>query len=160
MCKRDWRGRDDAPRWFLMVGTLRCDVPAGASPAFGQRNLGLPAEDREARADGRRSAPSLPKMVGTKKAERMWLRGRERSDVRERQRLTLSLGAADGAAHRPYHHTARPAITRRLGSLKFTAATPSPRLAPRHPSLFFAFSRFFCFQLSQFQLFSFQFFSF
>jgi len=46
------------------VGTLRCDVPAGASRFFGQRNLAtLPAGDGEARAGGRRSAPSLPPPV-------------------------------------------------------------------------------------------------
>jgi hypothetical protein len=60
-------GRAPAPangslRWTndVLVGTLRGDVPAGAFP-FGQRNFCLPAGDRKARADGRRSAPSLPK---------------------------------------------------------------------------------------------------
>src|ERR1035437_9938220 len=50
----------------FLVGTLRCDVPAGASQFFGQRNLEtLPAGDGKARAGGRRGAPSLPKTVGT-----------------------------------------------------------------------------------------------
>jgi len=59
-------GRRSAPSPPKMVrtkkvGTLRCDVPAGASRFSASGIFGLPAGDRKARAGGRRGAPSLPK---------------------------------------------------------------------------------------------------
>jgi hypothetical protein len=49
------------------VGTLRGDVPAGAFLFLAAEFLSsLPAGDRNARADGRRSAPSLPRWPGTR----------------------------------------------------------------------------------------------
>jgi hypothetical protein len=59
-------GRRSAPSPPKMVrtkkvGTLRCDVPAGASRFSASGIFGLPAGDRNAPDSGRRGAPSLPK---------------------------------------------------------------------------------------------------
>jgi len=57
--------RDKAPAQKTV--TLRGDVPAGAFPLLAGGILNrLPAGDRKARADGRRSAPSLPRWPAAK----------------------------------------------------------------------------------------------
>ena len=76
---RDERAPRQCPSWWPCANTgqwqfgvdkrrigrdiaLRC--PRWRFPVFGQRNFCRPAGDRKARADGRRSAPSLPRCDG------------------------------------------------------------------------------------------------